>query len=126
APAQPVCVKKWPEHVREGEFTEKFPHCTFSASEASCELKEKLASYEVWDMYITVKVSPEISSGTTLTNRASAKGGGVSEKEVETPLTVSTEPTPFGLAQYELTPEGEHGETETRAGVHPFQFTTAF
>src|SRR5207248_6626534 len=39
APAQPVCVKKWPEHVREGEFTEKFPHCTFSASEASCELK---------------------------------------------------------------------------------------
>jgi hypothetical protein len=120
-PAIPMCGKKWPA----SNTVVQYPKCTPGTSEASCTFTETLAPYERWEVQITVKVSASIASGSKdEVNEAIVDGAGVPAKSIRRALTVSSEPTPFGVEDFELLPEDEHGEPEAQAGSHPFQFTT--
>jgi hypothetical protein len=57
-------------------------------------------------------------------NEARITGGQAQQASVAHPITVSSEATPFGVDDYELTPEEEGGASDTQAGSHPFQLTT--
>ena len=95
-----------------------------SAKPSTCTFERKLAPYEQLEMYIRVKVN---SPPAKLVNEVTVSGGGLPEPPpLIRPLTVSSEPTPFGVEEYELTPENEDGSLDTEAGSHPFQLTTTF
>ncbi|MCW2969361.1 MAG: hypothetical protein JWO23_488 [Solirubrobacterales bacterium] len=122
APEKPVCARKWPQFGP--TTTVEFPECErASATTAICHLAETLAPYERWEMSINVKVSP--GAPPEPVNAMTVTGGGLGDKSLSRPLKVKSEQTPFGIENYELTPEDEEGEAETQAGSHPFQFTTA-
>jgi hypothetical protein len=87
----------------------------------SCEFTGTLASSEQLEVRIAVVVEPGASSGEE--NAVSVSGGEAPEAQVTRPITVSSEPTPFGVEDHELTPEGEGGAPATQAGSHPFQLT---
>ena len=121
SPAIPVCAKKWPAQ----STLEHFPKCTPSPHEVTCTLAETLAPFEQWEVDITVKVSAGIPSGSKgEINSVSVAGGGVESRSLQRALTVSSEPTPFGVEDYEVTPENDHGGAEAQAASHPYQFTT--
>jgi hypothetical protein len=105
-----------------------FPKCSTPAettTEPHCTFEEPLAPYERWEVEITVKASSEIPSGATdRINEMKVEGGGLDPKELKRAIKVDSTPTPFGVENYELTPEDEFGNPETQAGKHPFQFTT--
>jgi hypothetical protein len=67
-------------------------------------------------------VDEHASSGEV--NEASVSGGQAPSASVRRPITVSGQPTPFGVDDYELVPEEEGGAPYTQAGSHPFQLTT--
>lgn len=83
-----------------------------------------LPPYGQIEVRIGVDLGPEAHTGEL--NHVSVTGGeaqrGVS---IERPITLAKagETTPFGLEEYELTPENENGTPDTRAGSHPFQTT---
>jgi uncharacterized repeat protein (TIGR01451 family) len=119
-PGQPVCAKKWPAE----KTVVPVPKCEHTVSTATCTFEETLAPYEQWEMQITVAVSA--ADGSKPVNVVEVEGGGLAPKKLERPLTVSSNPTPFGVEGFEVAPEDEHGEAEAQAGSHPFQFTTTF
>ena len=76
--------------------------------------------YHKLEIAITVTVGASANGF----NEVSVSGGEAPSKTVKRPVVVSTEPTPFGVEDYELTPENEGGSLDTQAGSHPFQLTT--
>jgi hypothetical protein len=91
----------------------------------TCTFSGDLPPYEQIRVFITVAVQEGASSGEV--NQASVSGGGAPRgASVTRPLTISEAPTPFGIENYELTPEEEGGAIDTQAGSHPFQVTTTF
>ena len=50
----------------------------------------------------------------------------VSGASTARPVTISAEPVPFGVEEYEERLEEEGGEPAAQAGGHPFQFTNTF
>ncbi|MGO9788109.1 MAG: hypothetical protein ACLP8S_00910 [Solirubrobacteraceae bacterium] len=109
---------------------------TFTAAPLKCELatvsctyEEVLAPFESLELVIGISLTPDAQTGrpqatTGEQNVVSATGGHAPVASIERPITVSGEPTPFGVSEYSLTPEAEGGATDTQAGSHPFQLTT--
>lgn len=103
----------------------------------TCVLKDKLVEvapeefeispgaippYDQLVVRIGVVVQPGATSGEE--NRVSVSGGQVPAASIRRPVTIGDTPTPFGVQDYELTPEEEGGAPDTQAGSHPFQLTT--
>jgi hypothetical protein len=119
--------------VGAGELGEGEGQMTCTLGTLSCTYSEDLAPYELLELVITVKVT---AAEGTLTNHAEVSGGegltpsgepnGVlpNGESLDSQLIVSSAPTPFGIKKSQLTPETEHGATDTQAGDHPFQLTT--
>jgi hypothetical protein len=101
--------------------------CQIAGQEVTCLLPESLsqqypiAPYDELELRIAVKVE---GAAPGIANQVSVSGGGIAPAAVTRPLTVAAEPTPFGLSDYELTPENADGSVDTQAGSHPFQLTT--
>jgi hypothetical protein len=74
---------------------------------------------------IKVKVASTIPSGTVLTNEVRAEGAEAPTETVREPVRIDEHPASFGVEKYEFRPEEEGGATDTQAGSHPFQLTTA-
>jgi hypothetical protein len=72
---------------------------------------------------VRVAVFVEESARTGELNEVSVSGGGAPAASIRQGIVVSDEPTPFGVEDYELTPEEEGGTIDTQAGSHPFQTT---
>ncbi len=98
--------------------------CHYTSSEYSCSFAEPLAPYEQWELYIEVAASVPPGSEHSEVNEVKVEGGGLPPRTLRRTLTVSGEQTPFGVENYEFTPENGNGEPESQAGSHPFQLTT--
>src|SRR5665213_3541978 len=99
--------------------------CTLTATHSPFGFLEPVAPvlpYEAREVRIGVKVEPNGPWGTD--NETTVSGGGAPTASGTQTLTVSSEPTPFGIERYELRPENEDGSIDTHAGSHPFQLTT--
>ncbi len=88
----------------------------------TCTFAGTLPPFDQIEVRIGVKVGSGAASGEL--NRMSVSGGEASTATISRALEVGGEPTPFGLANYELDPEEEGGGAATQAGAHPFQLTT--
>jgi hypothetical protein len=93
-----------------------------SLSSLSCSFAGGVPPYDVMEGRISVVVETGAKTGEV--NEVSISGGEVAGASVSRPITVSGLPTPFGVENYELVPEGEGGAQDTQAGSHPFQLTT--
>ncbi len=111
------------------------------AHEMTCDLAtvtcssqpEAFPAFERLELRIEVNVKPDASTGEE--NQVEARGAEqegqpgveVPSASLSEPLTVSGQPTPFGVEQqgYTLTPEEAGGGVDRQAGSHPFQLTTA-
>jgi hypothetical protein len=87
--------------------------CTFSGG--------RLLAYEHLLIVVKVKVTPGSGHGV---NEVSVSGGGTPSLTSRRALALSDSPPPYGVENYELTPEEEGGGPDTQAGSHPFQLTT--
>jgi hypothetical protein len=94
-----------------------------SLGSLSCVFAGRLPAYDEIEMLVGVVVREGAKSGEEA-NRASVTGGGAPGASVKRAITVSDQPTPFGVEDYELAPEEEGGAPDTQAGSHPFQLTT--
>jgi hypothetical protein len=88
----------------------------------SCAAPVRIVPYGVVEATISVVVEPGATTGAL--NEASVSGGGVASVSARRPVSVSDQPAPFGVENYELLPEEEGGAVDTQAGSHPFQLTT--
>ena len=91
---------------------------------------QPLAPYTELKIVIPVELEAGAASGeqnTVSVSGGEPAGGGPelpAPPAYTRPISVGSGATPFGVERYELTPEEENGETDTRAGSHPFQLTT--
>ena len=81
-------------------------------------------------MDIEVRIPVEVSEDASVcephslaceSNVVDVTGGGAPAVSVSRPVVVNPSPPAFGVADYELDPEGEGGGADTQAGSHPFQ-----
>jgi hypothetical protein len=92
-----------------------------SLASLTCTLNGTLVAYNHIEMRIKVKVEADASTGEE--NRVSVTGGGAPAASTVRPLRFD-ESTPFGVEDFRTHLEEEGGAQDTRAGSHPFQFTT--
>jgi hypothetical protein len=97
--------------------------CTIvSGALVECVYEGHLPSYNQVEAEILVKVAASAKTGET--NEVSIAGGGATSASLKRPLIVSSAPTPYGVANYELGAFNEDGSLDTQAGSHPFELTT--
>jgi hypothetical protein len=87
-----------------------------------CSYADKLPPYQQIELVIAVAVTEGASSGDV--NEVRVSGGGAPAAAAKHPIAVSESPTPFGVEDFELTPEEVGGTADIQAGSHPFQLTT--
>lgn len=89
-----------------------------------CTYKEVLLAYERFMIAVSVVSEPGVGDGV---NEVSVSGGGappvVSRRALALERGVGA---PYGVENYELSPEEEGGAPDTQAGSHPFQLTSTF
>ena len=95
-----------------------------SLATLSCTYAGVLYPYERLAVTIDVKVAEPPGTAISLPDEVTVEGGGASRVSSIQHVTVSGEPTPFGVQDYELSPLNEDGTPATQAGSHPFQLTT--
>jgi hypothetical protein len=115
-----------PVRAQGGRFTIGHVACSVeSVSEASCRYEDtEVAAYAQLEMVVEVVVEKDASSGEL--NEATVIGGETPTASGRHAITIDSGPTPFGMENYELTLEDEHGRPDTQAGSHPFQTTFTF
>jgi hypothetical protein len=86
----------------------------------SCIYPGPLPPYEFVEVTIHVKVLSAVSEE----NQVSVTGGEANGASAHQPVSMSGEPTRFGIEDYELVPMEEDGSIDTQAGSHPFQLMT--
>ncbi len=95
--------------------------CSSAAEVVTCTYPGPLLAYERFMINITVEVQPGAGTGIS---EVSVSGGGAPPVVVRHALALAESPPPFGVENYEITPEEEGGALDTQAGSHPFQLTT--
>ncbi len=93
-----------------------------SGSLVECSFEGKLRPYELIEVTVEVEVHADAKSGEAPETVVS--GGGAASVSLKRPITVSGEPTPFGVENYEFQALNEDGSLDTQAGSHPFEVTT--
>jgi len=88
----------------------------------SCTFEGSLPAYGLIEVHIGVEVLEGAAPGAL--DQGSVSGGQAQSASVSHPLQISGEPAPFGVEDYEMTPEEEGGSTDSQAGSHPFQLNT--
>jgi hypothetical protein len=94
--------------------------CTLG-SRSVCSFNGSLQPYHQIEVSVGVVVKGAHSGEPT---QGSVSGGGTAPASTAGQITVSDEPTPFGVSEYAIAPEEEGGATDRQAGSHPFQLTT--
>jgi hypothetical protein len=89
----------------------------------TCTLAAAVPPYSQIELRIGVEVAAGAQSGEE--NVVSISGGEAPGATLTRAIGIG-EATPFGVENYELTPEEEGGGVDTQAGSHPFQLTTMF
>src|SRR5580693_6196800 len=97
-----------------------------SASLLTCTWagERDLPTYQALELRLLVKVAANAKTGEE--DEVSITGGEAPPVNMRDQLTVSSEPTPFAVENYEMTPENEDGSLDAQAGSHPYQLTTTF
>jgi hypothetical protein len=96
----------------------RFTSCSLGT--LTCTYGLPLLAFERVMIALVVKVAPGAGRGVI---EVSVSGGGAAPVLARHALALDA-PSPYGVENYELTPEEEGGALDTRAGSHPFQFTT--
>ena len=96
-------------------------HCSLAGQVVTCTYAGPLLPYERFMIAITVRAEPGAGTGVS---EVSVSGGGAPPFALSRALALSEAPAPFGVEDYEITPEEEGGASDTQAGSHPFQLTT--
>jgi hypothetical protein len=127
--ASPVALNiKLPSGVSITEVTKRTINgtpveCTNTTSTVACKFAGTLNPYE--RIQVPIKVNVAQSASARLSGEASVEGGGAAGKaSLSFPVTVNSQPTPFGVSSYELGAFNEDGSLATQAGSQPFQLTT--
>jgi hypothetical protein len=95
--------------------------CSTAGQAVTCTYSGPLLAYEHLMIAISVKVTPGAGNGM---NEVSVSGGGATPVLARRALALSDSVPPYGVEDYELSPEEEGGALDTQAGSHPFQLTT--
>ena len=93
-----------------------------SLESLSCSFTGELPPFSPIEVVVGVLAEPQAESGEVAS--ATASGGGVRGAATSRPVAIGTQPSPFGIEDYEVAPEEEGGELDTQASSHPFQLTT--
>lgn len=91
----------------------------------TCTFEGNIVPYDKLEVRIDVVAEPGFSSGGE--NHVTISGGGARGSQISRPLPLVSapgEPTPFGLAENELSPEKTSGSASSAAATHPFQVTS--
>ena len=100
-------------------------NCSIAANVVTCTFPGHVNPYE--QLPVNINVENELPAGTvaTLDQEVHVEGAGVASAVRTLPLQVSSAPTPFGVAGFELAPFNEDGTPAVQAGSQPFQLTTS-
>jgi hypothetical protein len=100
---------------------ETTPGSGSSGETVTCTYGKALPPFEVLEVFVNVQVEAPAGS---VSNTVAIEGGQVPSTSVTRVISIAPQATPFGVEQYELTPENEGGSRDTQAGSHPFQLST--
>jgi hypothetical protein len=104
--------------------------CSLSSRQrVQCTLESSLAPFAQVEVRIGVIVEAGARTGQGgpgEDNEVSVSGGAAPPLAIKRPIAIGAAQAPFGVEDYELTPEEAGGTLDTRAGSHPFQLTATF